>query len=148
VNSATPRVFAIFLIGGTSVACVMLWTTERLFLLAQNPPLSYDDTLPMGFFGAFVMSCVWVLPGQAVAAVLAALSFSFLRRVPLWLVVSVLAPLCALIVTYRDIADGHDGIQASDYRKLLYWLLVITPGELLAAKIVSRRFGSPAPAAD
>jgi hypothetical protein len=146
VSTATPRVFAIFLIGGTSLACLMLWATERLLLLAQNPPLSYDDALPMGLFGALVLSCVWVLPGQAVVAILASFFFSFFKRIPVWFVLSVLVPVCALIVTYRDISDRHDAIQKSDYRKLLYWLLIITPGELLCARVVSRQFGSPSQA--
>ena len=145
---ATPRVFANFLIVGTSATCLMLWTTEKLFLLTQNPPLAYDDVMPAGLFGAFVLSLVWVLPGQLSTAVLAAIFFSFFKRVPLWFVLLVLIPVCGLIATYRDITDGHDTIQKSDYRKLLYWLLVVTPGELLSGGIVSRKFGAQASQVD
>jgi hypothetical protein len=123
----------------------MLWMTERLFLLVQNPPLSYDDVMSAGLFGALVLSLVWVLPGQLFAAVLATTFFSFLKRIPLWFVLLVLIPVCGLIAAYRDITDGHDRIQKSDYRDLLYWLLVVTPGELLSAGIVSKKFGSQSP---
>ncbi len=139
MNLATARVFAVFLILGTSIAGLMLWMTWRLFLFVQDPLLSYDDVLTSALIGALGTSLLWVLPGQLLAAVLAGLSFSLLRRIPLWFVLVVLIPLCGLIATYRDITDRYDTIQASDYRKLLYWLLVVTPGQLLCARIVTKK---------
>ena len=141
MSLATPRVFAVFVVLGTSTACLMLWVTERLLLYVQDPPLSYDDVLSPGLFGAFATSLVWVLPGQLIAAVLAALFFSFSKRIPLWFILSVLIPLCGLIATYRNITDRYDTIQWNDYRMLLYWLLVVTPGELLCARVVSKKVG-------
>jgi hypothetical protein len=138
VNLATPRVFAIFLFLGTSIACLMLWMTWRLFLYVQNPLLSYDEVLTSALVGAVGTSLLWVLPGQLLAAVLAALSFSKFKRVPLWFVLAVLIPVCGLIATSRDIADRYDTIQGNDYRKLLYWLLVVTPGELLSARVAKK----------
>jgi hypothetical protein len=144
VNLATARVFATFLIVGTIVAWPMLWMTERVLLSIQDPPLSYNEVLSAGLLGAFALSLVWVLPGQLFVAVLASLAYSFFKRVPLWLVLLVLIPACGLIATYRDLSDRGDAIQRSDYRKLLYWLVIVTPGELLCARIVSRKFAPQA----
>ena len=139
MSLATPRVFAVFLIPGTSIPCLMLWMTWRLFLYVQDPLLSYDDVLTSAPIGALGTSLLWVLPGQLLAAVLAGLSFSLFKRIPLWFVLAVLIPVCGLIATYRDITDRYDTIQGSDYRKLLYWLVIVTPGELLCAGIVAKK---------
>jgi hypothetical protein len=114
--------------------------TERLFLFAQNPPDSLDGYLPMGLFGSFVLSCAYVLPGQAFVSILASLYFSFAKRIPIWFVLLVIIPLCGSIATYRNVSDRYNTMQREDLRTLLYWLLVVTPGQLLCARFVSTRF--------
>jgi len=139
VRLATPRAFAIFLFGGTIAACLMLWVTGRLFLFVQDPPFSSDSVNPPGLFGAAALTLFWILPGQVFAAVLAGLFFSFFKRIPLWFVLAVLIPVCGLAATYRNVSDRDDPLQRSDYRKLLYWLLVVTPGELLCMRLASNQ---------
>jgi hypothetical protein len=138
VKLATGRIFAIFLIVGTGVTCFMVWMTARLLFLVQDPPAPYEDVLSPGF-GALVLALVWALPGQLLAATLAGLCFSFFKRIPLWLVLLVLIPVCGLFATYQNISDSRYSINKSDYRKLLYWLLVTSPGELLGARIVTSK---------
>lgn len=136
----TPYVFATFLIGGTFLSWLVFGATERIFLFAQNPPESFDDFLPMGLFGSFVLSCAYILPAQAFVSVLASLYFSFFKRIPIWFVLLVVIPLCGSIVTYRNVSDRDKTLQREDFRTLLYWMLVVTPGELLCAKFVATRF--------
>jgi hypothetical protein len=76
---------------------------------------------------------------------LATLFFSFYRRLPLWFVIGVLIPLCALIVTYRHITDSRDWVERHDYRKLPYWTLVVAPAELLCARYVAKRIAPGVP---
>jgi hypothetical protein len=118
---------------------LVLWATERLYLFVEG--ISYEQVLPMGLFGALVLTCVWVLPAQAFVTIVATLFFSFFKRVPIWFVVVVVIPICGLIVTYAAISDRYDTIQEGDFRKLLYWTFVVAPGELLSAKLVSRAIG-------
>jgi hypothetical protein len=118
---------------------LVFWATERLYLVVED--ISYEQVLPMGLFGALVLTCVWVLPAQAFVTILATLFFSFFKRVPVWFVVVVIIPICGLIVTYAAISDRYDAMQKSDFRKLLYWTFVVAPGELLSAKLVSRSTG-------
>jgi hypothetical protein len=139
VRKTTPRVFWTFLFVGILASYCVLWATERLYLFVEG--VSPEEVLPMGLFGALVLTCVWVLPAQAFVAVVATLFFSFFKRVPLWLVLLVVIPICSLVVTYRDISDRYDTIQKGDFWKLLYWTLVIAPGELLSVMLVSRGTG-------
>jgi len=141
VSAATPRVVAIFVIVGTLVSWLMVWMTERLFLFVHNG--SYEHVLPPGLLGHFVLSLAWILPAQVLVAVLSGVFFSLFKRVPLWFVLSILIPVCGLTVTYRDVSDRPGAIQRSDYQKLLYWIFVITPGELLCARIVATKVQSP-----
>jgi hypothetical protein len=140
VSLRTPYVFASFLIGGTAFSWMIFGATERLFLFAQNPPASLDGYLPMGLFGSFVLSCVYILPGQAFVSVVASLYFSFFKRVPIWFVLLVIVPLCGSIATYRNLSDRNNALQREDIRTLLYWLMVVTPGELLCARFVAMKF--------
>jgi hypothetical protein len=140
VSMRTPYVFASFLIGGTLISWLVFGATERLFLFAQNPPESLDGFLPMGLFGSFVLSCAYILPGQAFVSVLASLYFSFFKRIPIWFVLLIVVPLCGAMVTYRNVSDRDKTLQRGDFRTLLYWMLVVTPGELLSAKFVKTRF--------
>jgi hypothetical protein len=135
VSSATPRVFAIFLVGGTLVSWLVLWLTGRLFFFVHDT--SYDEVIPPAWFAYLALSLVWILPGQIFVAAVAGLFFSFFKRVPFWFVCSVLIPICGLIVTYRDITDRIYTIATSDLCKLLYWMFVVTPGALLCTKFVA-----------
>jgi hypothetical protein len=110
-----------------------------LYLLVEG--ISSEKVLPMGLFGALVLTCVSVLPAQAFVTVVATLFFSFFKRVPIWFVVLAVIPMSGLIGTCRDISDRYDTIKTGDFRKLLYWSLVIAPGELLGARLVSRATG-------
>ena len=139
MTKTTPRVFWTFLLVGILASYWVLWATERLYLFVES--VAPEEVLPMGLFGALVLTCVWVLPAQAFATIVATLFFSFFKRVPLWFVLLVVIPICGLIVTYRDISDRYETIQRGDFWKLLYWTLVIAPGELLSAKFVSRGVG-------
>jgi hypothetical protein len=139
VSKPTPRMFWTFLFCGTFSSCLVLWARERLHLLVEA--ISPEKVLPRGLFGALVLTCVSVLPAQAFVTVVATLFFSFFGRVPIWFVVLVVIPMCGLIVAYRDISDRYDTIQTGDFRKLLHWSLVIAPGELLGARLVSRATG-------
>jgi hypothetical protein len=140
VSMRTPYVFATFLVGGTVFSWLIFLATEQLFLFAQNPPISPDDVIPMGLFGSFVLSCVYILPAQAFVSVLAGIFFSFFKRVPIWFVLLMMIPICGSMVTYRSVSDRHGALQREDVRTLLYWLLVVTPSELLCARIVATRF--------
>jgi len=146
VSIRTPYVFATFLIGGTLLSWLVFGATERIFLFAQNPPESLDGFLPMGLFGSFVLSCAYILPAQAFVSVLASLYFSFFKRIPIWFVLLVVIPLCGSIVTYRNVSDRDKTLQREDFRTLLYWMVVVTPAELLCAKFVAAKFAF-APAA-
>ena len=137
MRKATAPVFWIFLIGGTLVSYLVLWSTERWLIVVEN--LSYEEVLPPGLIGLFFLTCVWVFPAQTFVTILASLFFSFFRRIPLWFVLFIMIPVCGLIVTYRDISDRHESIEKSDFRKLLYWTFVITPGQLICAKLISIR---------
>ena len=133
---AMSRVFWTFLVCGTTSSLLVLWATERLYLIAEG--ISYEAVLPVGLFGALALTCIWVLPAQIFVTTLATVFFSFSRRVPLWFVIVVVIPICGLIVAFWDISDRSDTIRKSDYRKLLYWTLVVAPGELLGAMLVAR----------
>jgi hypothetical protein len=139
VSTGTPRVFWVFLVGGTITSYLILWLTDRLFLFVESPELSYEDTLHAAWFSALALTGVWIFPAQAFVTILATLFFSFLKRISLWFVFFVMIPLCALIVTYRDISDSRDWIEKGDVRKLLYWTLVVAPAELLCAKYISMK---------
>ncbi len=89
------------------------------------------------WLAAFTLGLIWVLPAQIFNATAAALVFSFAKRMPLLFVLTFMIPVCALIVTYRDISDCCDRIVPSDITKLLYWTLVVAPAELLCARYVS-----------
>jgi hypothetical protein len=130
------RVFWTFLVCGTTGSLLVLWATERLYASVEG--ISYEQVLPTGLFGALALTCVWVLPAQLFVTIVATLFFSFFRRLPLWFVIVVIIPICGLMVAYWDISDRSDTIQKSDFRKLLYWTLVVAPGEVLGATLVSR----------
>jgi hypothetical protein len=59
--------------------------------------------------------------GLLLAATLAALYFSFFKRIPLWLVLLALIPVCGLFATYQNISDSRYSINKSDGWKLMYW---------------------------
>jgi hypothetical protein len=130
------RVFWTFLVCGTTGSLLVLWATERLYASVEG--ISYEQVLPIGLFGALALTCVWVLPAQLFVTIVATLFFSCFRRLPLWFVIVVIIPICGLMVAYWDISDRSDTIQKSDFRKLLYWTLVVAPGEVLGATLVSR----------
>ncbi|MGA2994185.1 hypothetical protein [Bradyrhizobium sp.] len=135
---ATGRVSAIFLVGGTGTTCLVMWMTMRVLFLVQDPPIPYEDVL-FPWFGAPVLTLVWAFPGLLLAATLAALYFSFFKRIPLWLVLLALIPVCGLFATYQNISDSRYLINKSDRWKLMYWLLVTSPGQLLCARIVASK---------
>jgi hypothetical protein len=60
--------------------------------------------------------------------------------VPIWFVLLMMIPICGSMVTYRSVSDRHGALQREDVRTLLYWLLVVTPSQLLCARIVATRF--------
>ena len=132
---AMSRVFWTFLACGTASSLLVLWATERLYLLVEG---SSFEEVSTGLFAALALTCIWVLPAQLFVTIVATLFYSFFKRLPLWFVIVVIIPVCGLIVAYWDISDRSDTIQKSDYRKLLYWTLVVAPGELLGAVFVSR----------
>jgi hypothetical protein len=136
VIGAMSRVFWTFLVCGTTGSLLVLWATERLYASVEG--ISYEQVLPIGLFGALALTCVWVLPAQLFVTIVATLFFSFFRRLPLWFAVVVMIPICGLIVAYWDISDRSDIIQKSDFRKLLYWTLVVASGEVIGATLVSR----------
>jgi hypothetical protein len=138
VKLATWRVFAIFLAGGTGATCLVMWITMRVLFLVQDPPISYEDGLSP-WFGAPVMTLIWAFPGLLLAVTLAALYFSFFKRIPLWLVLLALIPVCGLFATYQNISDSRYSINKSDGWKRMYWLLVTSPGQLLCARIVASK---------
>jgi hypothetical protein len=135
VIGAMSRVFWTFLVCGTMSSLLVLWATERLYLFVEGS--SYEE-VSMGLVGALLLTCIWVLPAQVFVTTLATLFFSFFNRLPLWFVIVVVIPICGLIVAFWDISDRSDTIQKSDFRKLQYWTLVVAPGELLGAMLVSR----------
>gem|GEM_PF-7089755 len=141
MSSGTPRVVVIFLAGGTFVSWLVLWLTGRLFFFVHDT--SYDEVIPPAWFAYLALSIVWIFPGQLFISAIAGLFFSFFKRVPFWFVLSVLVPICGLIVTYRDISDRSYTIVAGDFRKLLYWMLVVAPGALLCAKFVALKVHAP-----
>ena len=136
MRATTSRVFWIFLVGGTLVSYLVLVMTEHWFRIVEN--VSYEEILSPGL-AYFFLTCVWILPAQAFVTILASLFFSFFRRIPLWFVLLIMIPVCGLIVTYRDVSDRYDSVQLSDFRKLLYWTLIITPGELLCVRFIAMR---------
>jgi hypothetical protein len=136
VIGAMSRVFWTFLVCGTTGSLLVLWATERLYASVEG--ISYQQVLPIGLFGALALTCVWVLPAHLFVTIVATLFFSFFRRLPLWFAIVVMIPICGLMVAYWDISDRSDTIQKSDFRKLLYWTLVVAPGEVLGATLVSR----------
>lgn len=135
MSGATPRVIGIFLLAGTLVSYLTLWATERWLLLVEN--LRHEDVVPLGLFGALALTLVWILPGQAFVSILAGLFFSFFKKVPLWFVLFVMIPACALMLTYRDISDRGNWVEKGDVGKLLYWSFVVAPGELLRARFIA-----------
>jgi chromate transport protein ChrA len=139
VISALSRVFWILLVCGTLGSCLVLWATERLYLFVEG--ISYEEVLSVGLFGALALTCIWVLPAQLFVTIVAALFYSFFRRLPFWFVIAFVIPICGLIVACWDISDKSDTIQKNDYRKLLYWMFVVAPGELVGATLVSRETG-------
>jgi len=141
VSTSTPRVFWTFLLGGAFVSFVIVWLTDPLLIWISRPDLSYDP-LPLSWIGALALTLVWVLPAQAFVGILATLYFSFHRRLPMWFVIGVLIPLGVLIVTYRHITDSRDWVERHDYRKLLYWTLVVAPAELLCARHVAKKIAA------
>jgi hypothetical protein len=143
LNRASLRVFGVFFVGGTLASCLTLWLTDRLLWLVERPGLPYEP-LPGAWIGTLVLTLVWVSPAQLFVTTLATLYFSFLKRVSLWFVLFVMIPLCALIVTYRDISDCCDRIERGDIRKLLYWTLVVAPAELACAGYISMKV-APSP---
>lgn len=138
---STPRVFAIFLLGGTLLSILIVWLTVPLLRLVERP--NESDLVVTGWLAALVLGLIWILPAQALNATAAALMFSFSKRMPLLFVLAFLIPVGVLIVTYRDILDCCDRIVPSDVKKLLYWTLVIAPAELLCAWYVSKTLHSP-----
>jgi hypothetical protein len=141
VNRASLRVFGVFFVGAPFVSFLMLCLTQRWFWLVERLGFPYEPS-PVHWFEAFLLTLVWIVPAQAFVTVLATLYYSFFKRIPLWFVLSAMIPLCALIVTYKDISDCCDRIERGDIRKLLYWTLVITPAELMCARYVSRKIAS------
>jgi len=138
VYRASLRFLGIFFIGGLLVSFLILWLTDHWLWMVERPGLPYEP-LPGVWFGALVLTLVWIGPAQAFVAILATLYFSFMKCLPLWFVLFVVIPLCALIVTFRDISDCCDRLERSDMSKLLYWTLVIAPAELLCARYVSMK---------
>ena len=137
--SAMSRIFWILLSCGTLGACLVLWATERLYLVVEG--IAYEEVLSMGLFGALALTCIWVLPAQLFVTIVATLFYSFFRRLPLWFVMAFVIPVCGLILACWDISDKSDTIQKGDVRKLLYWMFVVAPGELIGATLVSRDTG-------
>jgi hypothetical protein len=136
VIGAMSRVFWTFLVCGTMSSLLVLWATERLYAFVEG--ISYEWVLPVGLFAALALTCLWVLPAQLFVTIVVTLFYSFFKRVPVWFVLVVVIPVCGLIVAYLDISDRSDTIQKSDFRKLLYWIFVVAPGELLGAMLVAR----------
>jgi hypothetical protein len=136
VIGAMSRVFWTFLVCGTMSSLLVLWATERLYAFVEG--ISYEWVLPVGLFAALALTCLWVLPAQLFVTIVATLFYSFFKRLPLWFVIVVVIPICSLMVAHWDISDRSDTLQKSDLRKLLYWTLVVAPGELLGATLVAR----------
>ncbi|MGJ4881208.1 MULTISPECIES: hypothetical protein [unclassified Bradyrhizobium] len=134
MNFRTPRVFAIFLLGGTLISAPVIWLTGPLLLQVERP----REGAVVDLFAAFALSLAWILPAQLFVATAAALQVSFSKRISWPFALFFVIPVAALTITYRDIVDCCDRLVPSDVQKLLYWTMVVTPAELICAWYVSK----------
>ncbi|GLH81658.1 hypothetical protein SSBR45G_65670 [Bradyrhizobium sp. SSBR45G] len=141
MNLRTPRIFAIFWLGGTLISALMIWLTTPLLVLVAgvgDSLLAQWDALGVRLIAALGLGVAWVMPGQLFVATAVAIQFSFLKRLRWPFVVFVMIPAAALLATYRDIADCCERPVPSDVQKLLYWTMIMAPAELICAWYVSK----------